>query len=320
MYASSYVLVTTAIDRYVSICYPITSQTWTNKRIHCMISLAWIMSLLCAVPQLVLFSYQETDPGSDVYDCWENLSTGPIWKLQIYVTWIFVSIYFVPFCILTAVYSRICYVVWISVGSSSNLPETKRYPRKISFNKTYSIRDSNAENAINKPRVHRKAVSNSKLKTIKLTLAVILCYLLCWGPFFVAQMWSAYDFNAPFTPSTDGVPSNTNISCGEVLTTSLARLRNMTRLLDCYNKVIDECPDYRDNGPDITTKDTFKSFLIGTCKNKHVYENGMECIGNREYLINQYNNKFCLAPSVYLDDVWDAYIQMGDWTWEKYCR
>ncbi|XP_076088816.1 annetocin receptor-like [Mytilus galloprovincialis] len=201
MYASSYVLVTTAIDRYVSICYPITSQTWTNKRIHCMISLAWIMSLLCAVPQLVLFSYQETESGSDVYDCWENLSTGPIWKLQIYVTWIFVSIYFVPFCILTAVYSRICYVVWISVGSSSNLPETKRYPRKISFNKTYSVRDSNAENAMNKPRVHRKAVSNSKLKTIKLTLAVILCYLLCWGPFFVAQIWSAYDFNAPFTHS-----------------------------------------------------------------------------------------------------------------------
>ncbi|XP_076080343.1 uncharacterized protein LOC143051270 isoform X1 [Mytilus galloprovincialis] len=100
----------------------------------------------------------------------------------------------------------------------------------------------------------------------------------------------------------------------------VCELSNMTRLLDCYNKVIDECPDYRDNGPDIITKDTFKAFLIGTCKNKHVYEKGMECIGNREYLINQYNNKFCLAPSVYLDNVWDAYIQMGDWTWEKYCR
>ncbi|XP_063438506.1 uncharacterized protein LOC134719440 [Mytilus trossulus] len=97
-------------------------------------------------------------------------------------------------------------------------------------------------------------------------------------------------------------------------------LSNMTRLLDCYNKVIDECPDYRDNGPDIVTKDAFKAFIIGTCKNKHVYEKGMECIGNREYLINEYNNKFCVSPSVYLDNVWDAYIQMGDWTWEKYCR
>lgn len=199
MYASSYVLLTTAIDRYVSICYPITSQTWTNKRIHCMITLAWILSLLCAIPNLVLFSYQETIPGSGVFDCWENLSSGPKWQLQAYVTWIFMSIYFIPFCILTGTYSRICYVVWISMGTTSKLTANESYPRKISFTRSYSIRDSCINHNLTYPRVHRKSVSNSKLKTIKLTLAVVMCYLICWGPFFVAQMWLAYDEHAPFT-------------------------------------------------------------------------------------------------------------------------
>lgn len=200
MYASSYVLVTTAIDRFVSICYPIASQTWTYKRIHCMISLAWILSLLFAVPQLLLFSYQETIPGSGVFDCWESISSGPSWKIKAYITWMSVSIYFAPFCILTYTYSRICYVVWISIGSGSKINTTNRYPRtwKISFSKTYTVHDEQDEHSIRKPRVHRRSVSNSKLKTIKLTLLVILCYLFSWGPFFVAQMWLAYDINAPY--------------------------------------------------------------------------------------------------------------------------
>ena len=48
------------------------------------------------------------------------------------------------------------------------------------------------------PRAHARGLSRAKVKTVKLTLTVIICYLLCWGPFFVAQMWAAWDVNAPF--------------------------------------------------------------------------------------------------------------------------
>lgn len=41
-------------------------------------------------------------------------------------------------------------------------------------------------------------LTRAKLKTIKLTLTVILCYDICWSPFFIAQMWAAYDETAPF--------------------------------------------------------------------------------------------------------------------------
>jgi hypothetical protein len=156
-------------------------------------------SHICATKKLVLFSYRETIPGSGVFDCWESISSGPSWKIKAYITWMSVSIYFAPFCILTYTYSRICYVVWISIGSGSKINTTNRYPRtwKISFSKTYTVHDEQDEHSIRKPRVHRRSVSNSKLKTIKLTLLVILCYLFSWGPFFVAQMWLAYDINAP---------------------------------------------------------------------------------------------------------------------------
>ena len=48
------------------------------------------------------------------------------------------------------------------------------------------------------PRPHNfRGLSRSKMKTIKLTFVVILAYLLCWSPFFITQMWWAFDKHAP---------------------------------------------------------------------------------------------------------------------------
>ena len=41
-------------------------------------------------------------------------------------------------------------------------------------------------------------ISRAKMRTIKLTLTVVICYLACWSPFFIAQMWAVYDPTAPF--------------------------------------------------------------------------------------------------------------------------
>ncbi len=49
------------------------------------------------------------------------------------------------------------------------------------------------------PRAHVGSMSKAKMKTIKLTLVVVLCYLVCWGPFFIAQLWAVWDPYAPFT-------------------------------------------------------------------------------------------------------------------------
>lgn len=49
-----------------------------------------------------------------------------------------------------------------------------------------------------KPRGHQRGVSKSKMKTIKLTLAVVLCYLLCWAPWFIANMATAWNESIRF--------------------------------------------------------------------------------------------------------------------------
>lgn len=46
----------------------------------------------------------------------------------------------------------------------------------------------------NQPRTHSvKGISRAKIKTVKLTVTVICCYIICSTPFIAALLWSAYD-------------------------------------------------------------------------------------------------------------------------------
>ena len=201
MYSSTYVLIMTALDRYMSICHPLTSQTWTSRRVHVMGMLAWILSALFAIPQLVIFSYKKRYDG--VYDCLDNFDfVNEPWKPKAYVTWIFVSVYLVPFFILTGCYTKICYIVWISVNSKENPRRTKKKTKRLSYHsESMSERNGSVQKPFKNPRAHSKRLSKSKIKTVKLTLTVVICFLVCWAPFFITQMWAAFDDNAPYYTS-----------------------------------------------------------------------------------------------------------------------
>ena len=112
MFASSYVLVTTALDRFLVICHPLVSHVWTTSRIHVMVACAWGLSLLFSTPQFFIFSYTESPMTLGTFTCRANFQ--PTWTLQLYVTWITSAIFVVPASILCFVYGKICYTVWKS--------------------------------------------------------------------------------------------------------------------------------------------------------------------------------------------------------------
>ncbi|KAK3593466.1 hypothetical protein CHS0354_036989 [Potamilus streckersoni] len=198
MYASSYVLVMTAIDRYVSICYPLTSQTWTSKRVHVMITIAWTLSILFALPQLQIFSYEKGNTG--VYDCLDNFygDDGNL-RMQIYITWTFLAVYLIPLLILAYLYSRICYVVWISVNSREDTTKRNAKSRRLGDKDSFSTENGSFTKI---PRAHSRGLSKSKIKTIKLTLTVVLCFLICWAPFFFLMMISSFDLSINYYTSS----------------------------------------------------------------------------------------------------------------------
>ena len=130
-------------------------------------------------------------------DCLSEFQTD--WALSAYITWITLSIYVVPITALISVYTRICLAVWRS----------ERFNRAVSGaprSSSAATMHSSAENPRSRgertprdsPQTSMTTVSAAKLKTVKLTLVVVVSYIVCYGPWFVVQMWAAWDAHAPF--------------------------------------------------------------------------------------------------------------------------
>ncbi|XP_037272900.1 oxytocin receptor [Rhipicephalus microplus] len=195
-YLSSYVLVVTAIDRYQAICFPLSNCSWTPNKSKLLISVAWIVSLMCCGPQLFIFSYQEISPG--VHDCWGTYVEP--WGLRAYVTWYGVTVFFVPLLVLTFTYVRICRAIWRNLylkRCNSEAEATCMAGRAYRFKGASTSRAASFARSTNQkpasfmgPRSHSvRGLSRAKIKTVKITVVVILLYIACSSPFICVQMW-----------------------------------------------------------------------------------------------------------------------------------
>ncbi|XP_076058482.1 annetocin receptor-like [Oratosquilla oratoria] len=64
---------------------------------------------------------------------------------------------------------------------------------------------SNRRSSSSNPRSHSmRNISRAKIKTIKLTITVILCYVVCSAPFICSQLWSVWDPTAVTSPFYTG--------------------------------------------------------------------------------------------------------------------
>ncbi|XP_060064387.1 cephalotocin receptor 1-like [Ylistrum balloti] len=217
VYASAYVLVMTAIDRYFAICRPLVSHQWSSRTVHYMVAVAWMISFILSLPQIYIFSYMERQPN--VFDCWATFN--PSWTLELYITFNSVTVYIIPTMILTFCYGRMCYSVWKrgrvgeQVVSSTKVQwnQSNMSERDVSNNSHYQagkadkhqgnfqFGNSGTSDIRSRHGQHRGAIPRAKVRTVQLTLTVVFCFFVCSSPFHFAQLWAAFDPNAPFTSS-----------------------------------------------------------------------------------------------------------------------
>ncbi|KAH9369804.1 hypothetical protein HPB48_011646 [Haemaphysalis longicornis] len=204
-YLSSYVLVVTAVDRYQAICFPLSNCSWTPTKSKLLISLAWLVSLSCCVPQLFIFSYQEVSPG--VHDCWGTYVEP--WGLRAYVTWYGLSVFFVPLVVLTFTYVCICRSIWHnlrlkkeSARGIASAESARTVRRAFRFKGAAAAAGRGyAAAAFLAPRSHSvRGLSHAKIKTVKITVVVIVLYIVCSSPFICVQLWMYW---SPYADITD---------------------------------------------------------------------------------------------------------------------
>lgn len=180
MFASTYMIVVMTIDRYQAICNPMVTFQRRRARWNIPVCVAWAISLVGSLPQIFIFSRVQLAPG--VFDCWADFIQP--WGLKAYITWTTMVIFVLPIITVVVCQVRIC--------------------RAIQINLYIKTHQDNAGVSLPLPsRASSVAgVSKARIKTVKMTVVIVLAYIICWAPFFTVQLWSVWDTKAPTETAT----------------------------------------------------------------------------------------------------------------------
>lgn len=174
MFSSTYMIVMMTFDRYQAVCNPMVKFQRPRTRLNIPVCGAWGISLLGSLPQVFIFSQVEVAPG--VFDCWAKFIQP--WGLQAYITWTTLVIFVLPVITIVFCQVRICRVIQINLF--------QKIQKQGSANPPFPPRASGVA-----------GMSKARVKTLKMTVVIVLSYIICWAPFFTVQLWSVWDTHAP---------------------------------------------------------------------------------------------------------------------------
>ncbi|XP_072269892.1 probable G-protein coupled receptor 150 [Pyxicephalus adspersus] len=173
LFASSNIITILALERH----HVITNPLCTPLPTRCFAAMGWLLALLFSMPQALVFNAAQTEEGTRCRNIFWKL---PKWHFQVYIIYSSVTIFFLPVCILTATYSHILWVIWrkgknpkISkhLNDACELQTTKR-PFKL--------------------EATNSCIPRAKVKTLKMTLVIIILFIVCGLPYFVVEMKVAF--------------------------------------------------------------------------------------------------------------------------------
>ncbi|KAM9758693.1 vasopressin V2 receptor-like isoform 2-T2 [Menidia menidia] len=179
MFSSTYMIVVMTVDRYQAVCNPMVKFQRTRTRLNIPVCVAWGISLLGSLPQVFIFSQVEVTPG--VFDCWAEFIQP--WGLQTYITWTTLVIFILPVSTVVVCQVRICRAIQINLHQKTHKQGSVGVPLP-----------SRASGVA--------GMSKARVKTLKMTVVIVVAYIVCWAPFFIVQLWSAWDKHAPKETAT----------------------------------------------------------------------------------------------------------------------
>ncbi|XP_043255061.1 gonadotropin-releasing hormone II receptor [Colletes gigas] len=170
LYLSSFILVCISMDRYYAIIRPL--QLWdVDKRGKIMLCFAWVGSMLCSMPQMVVF-HLETHPNITWYSQCVTFNIFPTYTHEItYSLFGMVMMYCVPLFVIIYTYTSI-------------LLEIRRRTRKSEHDK---IRRSSMG-----------FLTRAKIRTLKMTVIIVAVFFICWTPYYIMSLWYWIDRHSAY--------------------------------------------------------------------------------------------------------------------------
>uniref|UniRef100_A0A3Q2XJ55 Vasopressin V2 receptor n=2 Tax=Haplochromini TaxID=319058 RepID=A0A3Q2XJ55_HAPBU len=181
MFASSYMIVAMTVDRHHAICCPLQAyRGGTVSRWNTPVMVAWGLALILSIPQVFIFSRSEVAPGE--FECWGHFAE--LWGLKAYVTWMTVTVFLLPALIITICQIRIFREIHNNIYLKSERMVMAEMKKNEILFRFHSFRKEDD-------------ITKAMSKTVRMTLVIVLVYTICWSPFFIVQLWAAWDPDPP---------------------------------------------------------------------------------------------------------------------------
>nr|NP_995639.1 adipokinetic hormone receptor, isoform C [Drosophila melanogaster]AAS64647.1 adipokinetic hormone receptor, isoform C [Drosophila melanogaster] len=163
LYLSSYVMVCISLDRYFAILKPL-KRSYNRGRI--MLACAWLGSVVCSIPQAFLFHLEEHPAVTGYFQCVIFNSFRSDFDEKLYQAASMCSMYAFPLIMFIYCYGAIYLEIY-------------RKSQRV-------LKDVIAERF---RRSNDDVLSRAKKRTLKMTITIVIVFIICWTPYYTISMW-----------------------------------------------------------------------------------------------------------------------------------
>ncbi|XP_020299533.1 gonadotropin-releasing hormone II receptor isoform X3 [Pseudomyrmex gracilis] len=161
LYLSSFIIICISIDRYYAVMRPLQVLD-VYKRGKIMLMIAWMSSVLCSLPQMLVF-HVEKHPNFTCFTQCVTFNTFPSYMPEVsYNLFSMVAMYCLPLVVIfytyTSIFLEIC-------RRSQENGEGKLRRSSIGF------------------------LNRARVRTLKMTITIIVVFIVCWTPYYVMSVW-----------------------------------------------------------------------------------------------------------------------------------
>ncbi|XP_014238339.1 gonadotropin-releasing hormone II receptor isoform X3 [Trichogramma pretiosum] len=157
---SSNILICISVDRYHAVKRPL-SMLDVDKRGKWMLIVAWCVSFACSAPQSIVF-HVEAHPDYPWYEQCVTFNTfSSVTHERIYAVFGMITMYWIPFIVIIYTYTSIIVEMY-----------------KRSRSTTTGIRRSSLG-----------FLGRARVRTLKMTIIIVLVFFVCWTPYYVMSLW-----------------------------------------------------------------------------------------------------------------------------------
>ncbi|NXG60719.1 GNRR2 protein, partial [Hemiprocne comata] len=164
MYASAFVTVVIAVDRHAAIVTPLAVAR-AQRRNKALLGAAWGLSAVLALPQAFLFRTVQRRHPRRFVQCATLGGFGARWQEMLYNMVTFSLLFLLPLLAMLLCYGR----------GLAAIASARRDPR-VSSGRI-------------QPRHSLDPLSRARQRTLRLSVLIVLTFVLCWTPYYLLGLW-----------------------------------------------------------------------------------------------------------------------------------